>query len=475
MSVSLQRYIPRVPPPVLRYWRERPDVWLQRFFGVELWTKQYEMLAAAETYKRVAVRAANDVGKSFTMACLTLHFLFNYYPCAIVTTAPTWNQVQMILWREIHKLWGRRRVPLSGVISQTQLKVSPSRFAMGLATNETERFQGFREEHTLFIIDEASGVEADIVEAIEGSLQSPHAHLIMVGNPTRLDGPFYNAFYGRESALYYKMHISAFDYINYVKRGGKYHPPLVTEQDIEEKRELWGEDSPLWAIRVLGEFPEEPPGVLIPLHLIEKARHRTLVPQGELVFGIDVADQGGDETVVTAVQGSVVLWQEAWNTRSWEESCGYIIRLIEQHKPAKVKIDYPGVGVGLYGNLVTAARNRGWKTEIIKVNPGEAATSMEEYRLVADELWYEMAKRFRAGDIDLSRLPQRDYHRLTAQLVSRLGMIDSKGLQYIEPKSALRKRGLPSPDRADSLALALYTSVRRYRNITSAQIRNLYG
>jgi hypothetical protein len=436
-------------------WRERPDVFLKVCFGVELWPKQLEILqAVAAGEKRIAVRAANDVGKSFALACLALWFLYAFPPNAVVTTAPTWNQVTVILWREIAKLWERRRFSSDAESLKTQLRVTSDQFAMGLATDETERFQGFRERNSLFIVDEASGVDEGIIEAIEGSLQGSGAHLVMVGNPTRTSGPLWNAFHGRQSALYKKMHISAFDYINYVKSGGRYIAPLVTEADIEEKRLLWGEDSVLWAVRVLGEFPREPEGTIIPLWAVERARQVSLEPSGEKEFGIDVADVGSNETVVVCRQGDVVLWLEAWRGRPSGETWGKVVQLIERDRPARVKVDYPGVGVGLYTHLLEMRRARGWKTEIIKIEPGAKAQDQDRYLLVADELWYTLADRFREGRIDLTRLSERDYSILSAQLTARMGKLDAFGRQRVESKSKLSE----SPDRADALALAFYSA-----------------
>ena len=45
-------------------------------------------------------------------------------------------------------------------------------YAAGLSTNEPDRFQGFHEEHILVVVDEASGVNEEIFEAIDGVLTS---------------------------------------------------------------------------------------------------------------------------------------------------------------------------------------------------------------------------------------------------------------------------------------------------------------
>jgi hypothetical protein len=48
---------------------------------------------------------------------------------------------------------------------------------------------------------------------------------------------------------------------------------------------------------------------------------------------------------------------------------------------------------------------------------------------------------------------------LIAQLTSRRGWPDSKGRLVLEPKSDLRSRNLPSPDRADAVLGAMFDLV----------------
>jgi phage terminase large subunit len=453
--------------------RRYPVQWLKANFGTYLWTKQEEILQAVVEYRRVAVRAGNAVGKTYALAGLALWFLLAHYPSAVITTAPTWRQVRDVLWREIRKLWSQRRYISNLQPDLTQLIISPRQFAIGLATDQPERFQGFHERNILFIIDEASGVSDDIFGAIYRSLQGPNARLVVVGNPTRVDGEFYRAF--TEKAAYWKqIHISAFDYLAWVKEHSPI-PGLITERDVEEARQIWGEDSPMWAVGILGEFPKEIPGTLIPLYLVQQARYANLpIDESQPIeFGIDMADQFGDETAVCARRGDVVLFIKAWNEKSHEESMQEITRLIDLYKPEKVKLDYPGVGVGTYTVLERERIARKWDTLILKVRTGEKAMNHEAYRCVSDEMWFLLAERFRKGHIDLSRLDDLGYRKLVGQLISR--QVGPGTPQYLESKVKLRSRGLPSPDRADALALAFYQPRKRYRNVTGEYIQGLYG
>ena len=60
-----------------------------------------------------------------------------------------------------------------------------------------------------------------------------------------------------------------------------------------------------------------------------------------------------------------------------------------------------------------------------------------------------MRERFESGDIDIE-----DDEELISQLSNIKYKINSRGQIQIESKDDMKKRGLPSPDRADALMLA---------------------
>jgi hypothetical protein len=137
----------------------------------------------------------------------------------VITTAPTWAQVEQLLWREIRAVavaranGGRHHVAFP-TPSATKLELGDQWFAIGLSTNEPERFQGHHADHMLLIVDEASGVDERIFEAAEGFLTAEGAKVLLIGNPTQLGGQFHRAF-TTERARWHGIHISVFDSPNY--------------------------------------------------------------------------------------------------------------------------------------------------------------------------------------------------------------------------------------------------------------------
>jgi hypothetical protein len=167
------------------------------------------------------------------------------HPDAIVITiAPTGHQVRNILWREIRRAHHQNSALVGGTLLRTSLELGDKHFAQGLSTDTPERFQGFHEGHILFVVDEASGVREGIFEAIEGSMTSADAKVLLIGNPTSLRGTFYEAFHKRRG-LWKTIHISAFDTPNLVQNEVVF-PSLVTPKWVTDAEENWGTESYLY-------------------------------------------------------------------------------------------------------------------------------------------------------------------------------------------------------------------------------------
>ena len=79
----------------------------------DVWSMQEAILRALATERRVAVKACHASGKTFIAASAVLWFLSRYPDAIVVTTAPTWTQVERLLWGEIRKSARSLRTPRS--------------------------------------------------------------------------------------------------------------------------------------------------------------------------------------------------------------------------------------------------------------------------------------------------------------------------------------------------------------------------
>ena len=248
VDVEVARLRARMADPV---WKAK------NLFGFDAWSKQREILKALRRNKRVAVRSCHGVGKTATAATAVLDFMTEG-PCRVITTAPTWSQVEQLLWREIavrhSKIPGGKDA--FGKLFKSSLEVRSDWFAMGLSTDKPERFQGHHAPRMMLVVDEASGVDEAIYEAAEGFLTADEARVLLIGNPTRPAGTFYKAF--QKESGWYTVHMSAFDAPCFTgeKVSEDAQRALITQEWVQDAKQQWGEDSAAYKIRVLGEFAE---------------------------------------------------------------------------------------------------------------------------------------------------------------------------------------------------------------------------
>ena len=419
-----------------------PIGFIQTCLGVNLWQRQQEIAQALASERRVAVRSCHNSGKTFVAAALTHWWVRAFSPSLVITTAPTDRQVRKQLWGEIGSL--QRKARLGGDLLSMELKVSPDQRAFGFTTNEADKFQGWHDPNILFIVDEASGVEVSIYEAIEGCLTSHNARLLLIGNPNSPDGTFYEAF---RSPLYQTFHISAADV----------PPHLLPEGWMEERREAWGEDNPAYQVRVLGNFPDQAEDSLIRLSWVTDAQERTIEAVGDCQIGVDIARYGGDESVAYVRRGSVLVHADYWRGNDTMASAGRIAALARRYGPCSVNIDEIGVGAGVVDRMLEEFGNAPG-IRVVGVNVGEAARDSEHYANRRSEIFQGLADRFKSGDISL---PGEDSILLSQLTALKFGYTP-RGQMKLESKDDLRKRrgtalGWASPDRADALALCMMT------------------
>ncbi len=391
--------------------------------------------------------SGHGVGKTWLLARLALWFLYCHYPAKVITTAPTWTQVQMLLWSEIAKAHNTAQFELGGRLLSTDLKIEEDWFAIGFSTKgkaaEKEygvpRFQGFHSENLLVLLDEAPGVEHEIWTSVETLITGVNNKIVAIGNPMSPSGDFYEAC---KSPLWKKVEISSFEHPN-VKENKIIVPGAVTLEWIDERRQEWGEDSPLWISKVIGQFPVEGTDTLIPLSWAEACVGLELSEEGEKRLGIDVARYGGDQTVLCSIFGHVVRKLEAFNKKDTNFTIGRAKVLNNRDEFDAIGVDDTGVGGGVTDGLEDAG------LEVQAENFGASAVEDDKFENRKAELYWNLREDIRDKKISLP-----DDKELVNQLCSIKYSYTRKGKIKIESKDDMKKRGLKSPDRADALAIA---------------------
>ena len=424
-----------------------PVLFVQSVLGAEPQAWQREALEAVRDGPRVACKSGHGVGKSALLSWVILWYLITR-PCRIVCTANSANQLSQVLWAEIQK-WARKMPKgLQGQLEITSDKISvkgvdSSCHARVSRKENPEALQGFHHERLLFVIDECSGVDDVIFEVAQGALSTAGSKILMVGNPTRNSGYFYDAFH-KNAHRWHKMTVSCAD------------AEYVSEDFIEDMAHQYGEDSAIFAVRVLGEFAETSEDSLIPRHLVESAVGRdveamTVAP----IWGLDPARFGGDRTALAKRQGNVLTEPiKAWQGKDLMETVGLILAEWEttpfMDRPSEICVDSIGVGAGVVDRL----RELGMPAR--GVNVAESPALGNRYQRLRDELWFKCREWFEARDCQMP-----DHEELLQELCSLRFKILSSGKFKAEGKDEMKKRGLRSPDLADAFVLTFGTQAVR--------------
>lgn len=451
---AFARRVAKIIPDPVRFTR--------RILRRDVWGTQARLLRSVATSRRTAAKACHSSGKSYTAACAVLWWMIRNG--IVITTAPTWTQVKKVLWGEVHS--ALQGAPLLKIlapgmeVNQTELKLGPHNYAIGLSTNEGVNFQGYHGQ-ILIVMDEAPGVRPDIWEAIEGIRAGGDVRILALGNPVIASGPFYDAFHSQR-ATWDLVTISAFDTPNLEgldieglcqlgedELDHNPRPYLTTRRWVREKYTEWGESSPLYQSRVLGQFPTESQGQLISLAWIEAAINREQVPCNDMPeAGVDVAGPGEDETVVRVRQGPNLLGGDQWTEPDPRGKLAAYLGEIKRKKGAlKVKVDSIGIGYYMARHLSDVG------FDVTDVNVGEAPNDSERYANLKAELYWGLRQRFEAGDV-AGQLDDMTQGQLTS---IRYGHT-ARGQVLIESKADAKKRGVRSPDRAESWMLAFAPS-----------------
>lgn len=451
--------------------RNDPVFFIERLLGRELWSKQREIAEAVARYPRVAVRACHGPGKTFTAAAIVLWFL-RQPEARVVTTAPTWRQVRSLLWHEINQLYNGAAFPLGGVCLQHELRLPDGRYAIGLSTKpeDPEAFQGHHAKNILLVYDEASGIEQPIFDAGEGYLTTAGAKTLLIGNPTQPSGEFYDAFHRNEG--YHRIHISYKDLPAFTGEAvsDAVADHLTGREWVEQQRKRYGENSPAFAVKVLGDFSEESDDTVFGLKGVENAQARDLsaevAPDGQRVVGCDVARFGSDKTVVSLREGNCVRVRKVSSGHATTETTGSIIVLTKEVReatpraPIRIVVDDAGVGGGVTDQVrekLVQERLVGEGVTVVAFNGAESAIESDQYPNARSEAWFRVAEMIDEIDLhpekDEEGAPDERGADLGADLLAPRYKINSRGQREVEPKADTKKRLGHSPDHADSVLL----------------------
>lgn len=452
-----------------------PLWWLDKAFGVKFWKAQAEIIESVRDNSRTSARSCHGIGKSHLAGNTALWFLYTFPYSIILTTAPTWRQVEKLVWKEIRSSVRKSRIDLGGELAKKspELQIVQDEWvALGISTNQPDRFQGFHAKHVLVIVDEAAGVKEDIFEAIEGVLTSGHCRLLLLGNPTLIGGTFYRS---QREAGWKAFHIAAWDTPNFTAFGiteddletgaweaksprnpdGSFNWPmpwLITPEWAAGRLKAWGKNHPAYQARVAGNFPTQGENNVIPLAWIEAAMARWEEAKGEgsAVLGVDVARFGADKSVIAPRQGQRVERLQVFSGKDTQEVTGEVLVTARATNAKHIMVDVIGMGAGVVDPLKAA------KAPVMAVNVASASDVVDDdgnkvYVNLRAELWWALREALDPKNPEPLALPPDE--DLLGDLAAPTYKYTGKGAIQIEDKEETKKRLGHSPDRADAVML----------------------
>jgi phage terminase large subunit len=456
------------------------------------YAKQDEMLDLLDRSRLVAVKGAHSVGKTRGIASFAIRQL-NAWPDSIVlTTAPTWDQVKLLLWGNIKTVLRDCGMTFPEEF-ETLIRIAGDNYMMGRATNEGVRFQGFHSLHLTIICDEAPGIREEIFQAADGIAAGGNVTRVLLGNPIISSGRFYDSF-GPDSGVD-TLSISAFDTPNLLspetgrpftldelidlERHDRIHGTRWLEADPRPylARRKWvldmyrrhGPDSPEYQSRVLALFPDQARNALFPLPLLRRAQimgeqaDYTLSDDPRWTAGIDVAGEGSDETAVAIFQRGILRGLSSW---AHPDARPDVLRFLEPYRDRlawggqrnSIRVDAIGQGYHFAGWL----EDQGYRGQVLRVNVQQAADTLIPPHRLKDRA--DAKGRFHDLKAWLSwslreQLMQETLvgTALSQQAITQLAgiryAVNAKGRIQVESKDDMAKRGMASPDLADAIVL----------------------
>lgn len=418
---------------------------------------------------RHAVASGHGIGKSAFFAMIIMWAMDTAVDTRGVVTANTETQLRTKTWAELSK-WHvmaltRHWTTCAATSIHSNLPKHEKTWridAVPWSEQNTEAFAGLHNEgkRLVLIFDEASAIADKVWEVAQGALTDKDTEIFWFafGNATRATGRFRECF-RKEKANWDHEQIDSrtVEGINLV--------------EIQKLVDTHGEDSDIVKVRVRGVFPVLSAKQFISEKDVDAAFGRHLKPEqyewAPKIITCDPAWSGDDPLVIGMRQGLRFQMLHTMAKNDDDVAVANIIaRLEDQHQADAVFIDF-GYGTGIVS--VGRALGRDWRL----VNFGEAGLDLGDLNMRAS-IWRLMRDWFKQGGSIEEDQELRD-ELLGIETKPRLD-----GKLQLESKEEMKRRGLPSPNKADSLAISFAYPVQakpRHIDGTLAAVAHLdrYG
>jgi len=467
------------------YWDDEGGIvdFAHDVIGMELHDYQKRILNSLQKYRRVSVKSLRGVGKT-AMASVFILWAVTCCPTEIkiICTASVWEQLTKYLFPEIRKWAFQADFESIGVdmrdgkeilAREIQLNQGQKHVFM-TSPNVAERIEGAHAATVVYVFDEAKIIPDEIFDAIEGAFATAgtNAFVGVFSTPGAPIGRFYDIH--RHATGLEHWHTESVSLDEALDAG------MIDIEHVETQKRLWGEDSPLFQNHFLGEFAESSDWGIIKLSWIQDAVNRWHKAQEfldykndepKVVWGVDPADTGVDNTAISRWVGNVCEYVKYFN----EEVMVTIPRLIKlgiNKETDLIAFDGLGIGAGAYQVL----RNDGYAVKNIKFSAkavdrvGNAltdSTGINTFQNTRVAAYWALREALDPSSAAFANIALPPDDKMIQDLIvheysESMGVIRMK-----ESKDKIRDRIGRSPDGGDAIALAWYlisTQTRRRRS-----------
>lgn len=393
--------------------------------------------------RKISVASGHGIGKSAILAMIVLWYLFVHKNAQIPCTAPSSDQMFDVLWKEI-ALWLDRMPDQIKELYEWQssyirIKESPQTWFARAKTarkESPEALAGIHADFVLMVVDEASGVPQEIFNTAEGALTSKDILVLLIGNPTRLVGYFYDTHHG-DSHNWQTFSFSSAD------------APIVDEDYIKRITELHGTESDEFRIRVEGKFPRE--------DAMDTKGYLPLIMKEDLKFtddteftgytrlGVDPSGQGSDVTsfVVRDRFRAFIIGEEK---KSDEKSVARrTLTIMDKYHVRDFNVTIDNFGSGANVAREIALSHDMDNPRVNAVNVGDRSSDEHYVNLRALAFW-RMKQWISRGGLLV-------YDKRWEELTNLRYRRELSGKMKIMSKMDMKKEGYKSPNFADALML----------------------
>lgn len=397
-----------------------------------------QRLVQGQKHLKIHARTCHGAGKTKLASWLFLWWMMTRPYSRGVTTAPTWQAVSNLLWREIGSSFEKlqERGLGFGRMLGTQYEIGKNWVGYGISSDEPGRLEGAHSPTAAArFIDEAKTVPEAVVRSTQGLLDAPETFDMAISTPWLNRGWYYEL----DASARTDMMRIVVDLRQMMAEGVIGSEHAWTEM----AQACGGENTAEFKARALAQYiePEGTFGCVNPAAL-DDCMAMAPTFDGDVRVGLDVAySLEGDESVITVMMGDSCVEQVPLRIRDTFLLASRTIERARHWDARSISVDAIGYGAGPVSDL----KNWGWGGKVSEFVASAPANDGTRFSNRSTEAAWSLIERVNARGISLPHDP-----------VLRSQFLQVRFVPMANGKVKLDKapEGSKSPDRFDSLMIA---------------------